>query len=548
MNIKNIFLALNLLTLPLLSQQVNAASEYQLVFSDEFDGENGSMPDDSKWVRCTRYSSTWNRWLSKTDDGHALTGFIQDGHFVARAVPNPYTATDDVPMITGGIKSMGKFAFKYGKVECRLKTNPYSGNFPALWMMPADQSDGWPDCGEIDIWEAINTESLSYHTIHSNWTFDLGNKWNPTSSFTYSASQYDYHTYGFEWDETSLKWYVDGAHIGTYTKSTDQSTLDQGQWPFDKEFYLILNQSVGDGSWAAYPDVNHTFETQFDWIRVYQKKEIESSENNYCGSDWGNASSTYSRHLNSLVLSGGIEANTTITGFDTSNTHAVYNDCTSQTFRAEAGSTISLKPTSTGTVEWCHGYVYIDYNNDGEFTPNIDTATGLTSAGSELVAYSYYGANDSNDLKGFDSAGNRYEGSNSANRSGSILTEGRIPSFTLPENLEAGNYRMRFKLDWNSIDPCGNNASDNLISANGGYIIDFTLQIENTTNIDKVQTSEKLFYHNGYIHTNAEGEIQVYDLNGRLIKHTNSTPVDVANLAKGVYIVKANGKTLKFVK
>ncbi len=174
-------------------------------------------------------------------------------------------------MITGGIKSMGKFSFTYGKVECRLKTNPHSGNFPALWMMPADQSDGWPVCGEIDIWEAINTEYTSYHTIHTNWTFNLGNKWNPTSSFTHYADQSQYHIYGFEWDETSLKWYVDGTLIGTYNKSTNQSALNQGQWPYDKDFYLMLNQSVGDGSWAYNADTSHTYETVFDWIRVYQK-------------------------------------------------------------------------------------------------------------------------------------------------------------------------------------------------------------------------------------------------------------------------------------
>ncbi len=277
MKLKNISLLLALLVLPILVQEARGEEEYRLVFSDEFNDTDGSMPDTSKWIRCQRYSSTWNRWLAKTDEEYELTGYIQDGNFVARAIPNPYTDTDNVPMITGGIKSMGKFSFKYGKVECRLKTNPYAGNFPALWMMPEGQSAGWPNCGEIDIWEAINTESRSYHTIHSNWTFNLGNKTNPTSSFTHYATQSEYHIYGFEWNETSLKWYVDGTLIGTYTKSTDPSVLAQGQWPFDKNFHLILNQSVGDGSWAYNADVTHTYETLFDWIRVYQKEGQSNS-------------------------------------------------------------------------------------------------------------------------------------------------------------------------------------------------------------------------------------------------------------------------------
>ena len=37
-------------------------------------------------------------------------------------------------------------------------------------------------------------------------------------------------------------------------------------------FYIILNQSVGNGGWAAAPDVNFEYETKFDWVRVYQKE------------------------------------------------------------------------------------------------------------------------------------------------------------------------------------------------------------------------------------------------------------------------------------
>lgn len=60
--------------------------------------------------------------------------------------------------------------------------------------------------------------------------------------------------------------------MGSYAKSTNPDALAKGQWPFDKEFYIILNQSVGNGSWAADADVTHTYATHFDWVRVYQKK------------------------------------------------------------------------------------------------------------------------------------------------------------------------------------------------------------------------------------------------------------------------------------
>lgn len=245
-----------------------ADAEYQLVFSDEFDAPDGTQEDETRWMRCQRYGATWNRYCSDSPE----VIYHRDGKLVARAIPNPDRTTDNVPMLTGGVKSMGKFGFTYGKVECRAMTNPWVGNFPAIWMMPEDQNDGWPACGEIDIYEMIDTQDLAWHTVHSHWTWDLGNKNNPQSSYNETVPQDRYHTYGFEWDETSMRWYVDGKQVAQYAKSTDVNVLAQGQWPFDKHFHLILNQSVGSGAWAANPDESHTYETLFDWVRVYQKK------------------------------------------------------------------------------------------------------------------------------------------------------------------------------------------------------------------------------------------------------------------------------------
>ncbi|MBO5134257.1 MAG: glycoside hydrolase family 16 protein [Bacteroidaceae bacterium] len=250
-----------------LNYEKTSQALYTLVFSDEFDAADGSQPDANKWMRCQRYGATWNRWLSDSEE----VIYIEDGKLVARAIPNPDQEADPVPMITGGIKSMGRFGFTYGKVECRAKSNPWTGNFPAIWMMPEDQSAGWPDCGEIDIWEVIDDSHVAYHTVHSNWTYDLGQTGNPRSSFNEPVKMDHYHTYGLEWSKTNLTWYVDGKKVASYSKSSNANDLNQGQWPFDKHFHLILNQSVGNAAWAAHADVNHVYETDFDWIRVYQK-------------------------------------------------------------------------------------------------------------------------------------------------------------------------------------------------------------------------------------------------------------------------------------
>lgn len=239
--------------------------EYNLIFSDEFDAPDGTQPDASKWVRCKRQGAAWNRFLSDTVD----VVYQEKGNLVLKAIPNQDRSKDNVAMLTGGIETNGLFSFMHGKVECRAKVNGHSGNFPAIWMMPQDQTGGWPACGEIDIFEQINTENTAYHTVHSHWTYDLGKTGDPRSSFNEPVEMNRYHTYGFEWEADEMRWYVDGVQKARYYRVP--ANASQGQWPFDKAFYLILNQSVGTGSWAAAPDESHTYRMDIDWIRVYQK-------------------------------------------------------------------------------------------------------------------------------------------------------------------------------------------------------------------------------------------------------------------------------------
>ena len=201
---------------------------YRIVFSDEFNGADGTLPDHRVWKNCKRHPSvTWARFLSSSP----AVAFQEGGSLVLRAVPDPDRPTDEAAMLTGGIETSQSFSFRFGMVECRALVNPFIGNFPAVWMMPKTDLK-WPLGGEIDIFEQINEEQKAYSTVHSAWT-----KIHP-----------------------------------------DEQNDSQEQWPFDKsDFYLILNQSVGDGSWAEKPVSTHIYEMRIDWIRVYQREETVSN-------------------------------------------------------------------------------------------------------------------------------------------------------------------------------------------------------------------------------------------------------------------------------
>lgn len=236
----------------------------QCVFAEDFD-QDGS-PDESKWTTCKRKNAVWNRFLSSDP----RVTYVKDGSLHCKVIPNDDKTSDNAEMLSGGIETNGKFSFRYGRVEARIKTNPYPGNFPAFWLMPQDNTfGGWPASGEIDIWETINQTQEAHGSLHTSWTKANGGNTDKMSGIDYTK----WHTYRVDWTARKITWYVDDKQMWSYEKSAKQSELDSGQWPFDYPFYLVLNQSVGNGSWASAPDTNHTYETQFDWVRVYQMPE-----------------------------------------------------------------------------------------------------------------------------------------------------------------------------------------------------------------------------------------------------------------------------------
>ena len=145
---------------------------------------------------------------------------------------------------------------------------------------------------------------------------------------------------------------------------------------------------------------------------------------------------------------------------------AAYFDKTSTVFEVKSGETVTPLIAINGS--WMHGYVYVDWDNSKQFEVNLEGNGPYTKGeGNELMCWSLYGKNTNGDT-GWNSAG-IYQSS------GDVLAPG---SFRVPEGLEQGStYRMRYAIQWNSIDPSGSYA--NFIS-DGGAIIDVTLKINGT--------------------------------------------------------------------
>lgn len=144
--------------------------------------------------------------------------------------------------------------------------------------------------------------------------------------------------------------------------------------------------------------------------------------------------------------------------------NTAYVDMTASELRARAGET--LTPSFNYSGSWMHGYVYIDRNNNGKFDVNLNEDFTIKE-GSDIMSFAFYGG--SNDATGKNSAGVTLTG-----QARNVLNP---PAFVLPSDLEEGYYRMRFKVDWNSVDAAGNSDQSNHIINNGGGILDIMLNV-----------------------------------------------------------------------
>jgi beta-glucanase (GH16 family) len=237
---------------------------WTLAWSDEFEGAAGSAVDSSKWA----YDSGPNwynnelQYYSQGSDNAKLDG---SGNLVIEARKE---SREGRQYTSARIKTEGKKTFTYGRFEGRMKLPYGQGMWPAFWLLGA-QGGSWPACGEIDIMENLGKEpSISHGSMHGPGYSGASG---PTATYTLpDAAKFsdDFHVFAIEWEQSAIRWYVDGKLFSTKT----QSDIGSGNsWVFNHPFFFILNLAVG-GDWPGAPDGTTVFPQKMivDYVRVCQ--------------------------------------------------------------------------------------------------------------------------------------------------------------------------------------------------------------------------------------------------------------------------------------
>lgn len=243
------------------------ASNWKLVWSDEFNSGRKAPPDAAKWTYDLGAGGWGNQELETYTD--AIENIFQDGdgNLVIRALKTKSAFK------SARIKTQGKFSVKYGKIEARIRIPRGQGMWPAFWMLGDNiATAGWPKGGEIDVMENIGREpSMVHGTVHGpGYSGDHG------ISFPYSlpegrAMADDFHIFGIDWSADAITFYCDGEAYGTVTPAS----LPKGTvWVYDHPFFLILNLAIG-GKWPGNPDRSTQFPQTMlvDWVRVWQAQQ-----------------------------------------------------------------------------------------------------------------------------------------------------------------------------------------------------------------------------------------------------------------------------------
>ena len=250
-----------------------AAPQWKLVWSDEFNGSDGSSVDSSKWGFDVGGGGWGNNEL-ESYTARPVNVQQKGGNLVITALKEDYTGADGKARhyTSGRIKTKGLFSQAYGRFEARMQLPLGKGIWPAFWMLGDNiGSVGWPKAGEIDTMENIGDPAVIYSTLHGPGYSGAGGISAKYSSPGGEAVNAGFHLYAVEWALNDIKFYFDERLIAERTAAS----LPAGTaWVYDHPFFMILNVAVG-GGWPGNPDETTVFPQQIlvDYVRVYRQSQ-----------------------------------------------------------------------------------------------------------------------------------------------------------------------------------------------------------------------------------------------------------------------------------
>ena len=239
-----------------------------LVWADEF---SGSALDATKWTPEIG-NGVWGWGNNELEYYTSNPGNVDviGGELIITAKEESFGGFD---YTSARLITKNKADFTYGRFEAMIDLPTGQGIWPAFWLLSTDNVyGGWPTSGEIDIMEMVGHNPFEVHsTLHYGPEPGSGHRYTGTGYAPGVNFSSGYHLYAVEWEENQLRWYVDSVQI----YELNRRDLCPWDWPFDQDFFIIMNCAVG-GLWPGAPNASTVFpqEMKVDYVRVYQNVPV----------------------------------------------------------------------------------------------------------------------------------------------------------------------------------------------------------------------------------------------------------------------------------
>ncbi|RIK67084.1 MAG: hypothetical protein DCC65_07640 [Planctomycetota bacterium] len=265
-------------TLPVVLVLAAPARSQSLVWSEEFDGP---PIDSGSWTFDVGGSGFGNAEL-QFYTARPENVFIENGVLVIRALRENYEGKQ---FTSARLKTHGRFAFKYGTLEARIKVpDLQNGLWPAFWLLGRNIGQiTWPRCGEIDVLEMGDSASIAAGTVNrkvsaaAHWDFMgsyAGYSGSTTSPVNLNGA---FHIYSVSWTPTLITASLDGTPYWAIDISTiEANSLEE----FHRPFFILVNLAVGGVNFVQITDpalITAPFPARLevDWIRLYDNAHTE---------------------------------------------------------------------------------------------------------------------------------------------------------------------------------------------------------------------------------------------------------------------------------
>ena len=255
----------------------SSSTDPNILWAEDF---SGSTINTDVWTFETGATGWGNNELQYYTDRSENT-YVADGFLHIRADRELF---ERAPYTSARLITKGKFSFTYGTIEARIALPKGKGIWPAFWMLGENIDEvSWPTCGEVDIIEAVNDESVVYgthHWAHEGQHAEYGNSTKEYYGTSYPMDITEFHIYKTVWNEKSFAMYVDDFKYQeidiTLPKNADgtvDTTSDMAT--FHKPFFFILNVAVG-GTWPGFDIDDSQFPNEMivDYI-IVRKNETD---------------------------------------------------------------------------------------------------------------------------------------------------------------------------------------------------------------------------------------------------------------------------------